>query len=117
VRMHSRLGADFLLRQPGMAAVHPQVRHHHERVDGSGYPRGLAGEAIPFGSRLIAIADSFDAMLSNRPYRQALGLAQARQRLTRGAGSQWDAVMVDLFLCTPLAVRGAHDVELKELYR
>ncbi|TMC66374.1 MAG: HD-GYP domain-containing protein [Chloroflexi bacterium] len=74
------------------------VLHHHERWDGGGYPAGLAGEAIPLGSRVVAVADAFDAMTSNRPYRAALSVAEAVGRLREGSGVQWDPDLVDVFI-------------------
>jgi hypothetical protein len=74
------------------------VRGHHERWDGTGYPDGLRGEAIPFGARLIAVVDSYDAMTSTRPYRAALPHDEAVRRLRAGAGLQWDPRIVDAFL-------------------
>jgi cyclic di-GMP phosphodiesterase len=74
--------------------VLPTIRHHHERYDGTGYPDGLAGERIPLSARLVSIADSWDAMTSNRIYRATLGEVEARRRLEAGAGSQWDAALV-----------------------
>jgi putative two-component system response regulator len=78
--------------------VLPTIRHHHERFDGTGYPDGLAGEAIPLSARLVAIADSWDAMTSNRIYRASLGEVEARRRLVGGAGSQWDGALVHQYL-------------------
>ncbi len=74
------------------------IRHHHERWDGKGYPDGLAGEDIPLGARIIAVADSYDAMTSDRPYRKALPHEVALVELRRGAGSQFDPTVVDAFL-------------------
>lgn len=74
------------------------IRHHHERWDGKGYPDGLAGEAIPIGARIIAVADSYDAMTSDRPYRQALPHEIAIAELARGKGKQYDSRVVDAFL-------------------
>jgi hypothetical protein len=74
------------------------IRHHHERWDGSGYPDGLVGEAIPLGARLIAVADVYDAMTSDRPYRRALSHEVAVSELTRGAGTQFDSRVVEAFL-------------------
>ncbi|AOM84049.1 HD-GYP domain-containing protein [Salisediminibacterium beveridgei] len=74
------------------------VRHHHERFDGNGYPDGLSGSAIPEFGRIIAVADAFDAMTSNRPYRDAMPYAKARDILINGRGTQWDAAYVDQFL-------------------
>jgi putative two-component system response regulator len=78
--------------------VLPTIRHHHERFDGTGYPDGLAGEAIPLPARLVAIADAWDAMTSNRVYRASLGEDEARRRLEAGAGTQWDATLVGRYL-------------------
>lgn len=74
------------------------VRHHHEAYDGTGYPDGLAGEDIPLGARVVAVADAFDAMTSNRPYRNALSVNEAVERLRTGAALQWDPVVVGSFL-------------------
>jgi len=75
----------------------PIVRHHHERVDGHGYPDRLAGSEIPLGARLVAIADAWDAMVSDRPYRAGLSREEAIRRLHEGKGAQWDAMFVDVF--------------------
>jgi HD-GYP domain-containing protein (c-di-GMP phosphodiesterase class II) len=74
------------------------VRHHHERWDGCGYPDGLAGERIPFGARILAVADSFDVMTSNRPYRGAISVDRALAELEKGRGTQFDPAIVDAFL-------------------
>lgn len=73
------------------------IRHHHERFDGSGYPDRLSGDGIPLAARVFAVVDSFDAMTSDRPYRKALSLEEALDRLKRGAGSQFDPGIVDAF--------------------
>jgi putative nucleotidyltransferase with HDIG domain len=78
--------------------VKPLVRHHHERIDGCGYPDGLKGDDIPLGARIIGIADAFEAMTSDRPYRKALSFQDAALELKRCAGSQFDAALVDEFL-------------------
>jgi HD-GYP domain-containing protein (c-di-GMP phosphodiesterase class II) len=70
------------------------VLHHHERVDGTGYPRALAGEEIPLEARILAVADAYEAMTSDRPYRDALPLEAAREELRRGAGRQFDSEVV-----------------------
>jgi putative two-component system response regulator len=80
------------------ADVGPIIRYHHERWDGSGYPDGLIGEAIPLGARIVAIVDAYDAMMTDRPYRRALGLAETLQRLRAGRGREWDPRLLDLFL-------------------
>jgi putative two-component system response regulator len=78
--------------------VLPTIRHHHERFDGGGYPDHLAGDSIPMPARLVAIADAWDAMTSDRVYRQSLGEVEARRRLEAGAGANWDAGLIRLFL-------------------
>ncbi len=76
----------------------PGVLHHHERYDGTGYPHGLKAEAIPLAARIIAVADSYDAMSSDRPYRAALPDSQIEPILRNGAGTQWDPQVVDALL-------------------
>ena len=75
----------------------PIIRHHHERIDGTGYPDGLEGEKIPLTARIVSICDAFDAMISDRPYRRGLTHAAALETLERGAGKQWDAKLVQVF--------------------
>jgi HD-GYP domain-containing protein (c-di-GMP phosphodiesterase class II) len=74
------------------------IRHHHERWDGAGYPDGLAGDAIPLGARIIAVADVYDAMTSDRPYRRALSHEVALSELVRGSGTQFDSRVLEAFL-------------------
>lgn len=74
------------------------IKHHHERWDGRGYPGGLAGERIPFLARVLAVADAFDAMMNNRPYRDAIGRAKAVEELVGCSGRQFDAAVVQAFL-------------------
>ncbi len=78
--------------------VKPLVRHHHERIDGSGYPDGLVGEEIPLGARIIGIADAYEAMTSDRPYRKALSHQAAMEELKRCSGSQFDSELVEAFV-------------------
>ena len=78
--------------------VGPIIRHHHERWDGRGYPAALAGEQIPFLARVISVIDAFDAMTSDRPYRDALSVEEATSRLDAGAGNQWDPDIMQTFL-------------------
>jgi putative two-component system response regulator len=78
--------------------VGPIIRHHHERWDGRGYPAALAGEQIPFLARVISVIDAFDAMTSDRPYRDALSVEEAATRLDAGAGHQWDPDITGTFL-------------------
>jgi HD-GYP domain-containing protein (c-di-GMP phosphodiesterase class II) len=74
------------------------VYSHHERYDGKGYPRGLAGEAIPLGARIFAVADTLDAMTSDRPYRKAMTWETARDEIARNSGTQFDPHVVKVFL-------------------
>jgi len=90
INHHPSIARDILGEVDAMSEIVPCVLHHHERWDGRGYPMGLAGQAIPLLSRVIAVADSFDAMTTDRPYRSALAIDEARRRLHDGAGSQWD---------------------------
>ena len=79
--------------------VLPVVLHHHEQWDGKGYPRGLAGDQIPLLARIVAVADSFDAMGSDRPYRQGMVDEKLDGIMRDGAGKQWDASVVEAFFC------------------
>jgi response regulator RpfG family c-di-GMP phosphodiesterase len=79
-------------------SVQVLVRHHHERYDGAGYPERLAGENIPLGARIIAVADSYDAMTSNRPYRDALSQQVAMEEIRKGMGTQFDPKVAAVFL-------------------
>lgn len=96
--LHTEIGAQIVGRFQQFRAGASIVLHHHERYDGSGYPGRLAGEAIPFGARVVAVADAFDAMTSDRPYRAALTIGEAVDRLRHGAGTQWDPVAAQAFL-------------------
>lgn len=95
---HPVHGAQLLARYRDFTRGAALVRGHHERWDGQGYPDGLAGTAIPFGARIIAVADSFDAMTSDRPYRRGMPLVKAMDILRKGSGVQWDAEVVNVFL-------------------
>ena len=95
---HPARGAELLARFADFANGQKIVRHHHERWDGAGYPDGIQSWDIPFGARVIAVADSYDAMTSDRPYRPALSVAKATLILREGRNTQWDPVIVDAFL-------------------
>ena len=97
VHLHSERGARLLSAVPEMEEVSAAVRHHHENFDGTGYPEGLAGEQIPLASRIIHVADAYDAMTSPRPFRDALDHARAVRALTNGAGTQFDPEVVSAF--------------------
>ncbi|MBN2211490.1 MAG: HD domain-containing protein [Sedimentisphaerales bacterium] len=98
IRRHPRIGADILGGIKQMAAVTPGVLSHHERFDGSGYPQGLSGRNIPLTGRTVQLADSFDAMISNRTYRCALPPDAALCEIRRFAGTQFDPDIADLLL-------------------
>lgn len=98
MKTHPIIGAQILRGISFLGPIVPYVRHHHERFDGSGYPDRLAGEAIPIGGRLIAVADTFDAMTSTRPYRQALTPDVALGELRTASGSQLDPAVVEAFV-------------------
>jgi HD-GYP domain-containing protein (c-di-GMP phosphodiesterase class II) len=98
MKLHVLRGAGILQEIADLTAMIPIIRHHHERWDGRGYPDGLAGEAIPRGARIVAVADAFDAMTSDRPYRPAMSPEAAFAELQRQAGSQFDPQCVDAFL-------------------
>jgi len=95
---HSAAGAELVSRVEGLDMIVPWIRHAHERFDGSGYPDGLAGEAIPQASRIMLVADAFDAITSARPYSDALPLADACEELRRHAGGQFDPTCVAALL-------------------
>ncbi|MCL4394202.1 MAG: HD-GYP domain-containing protein [Chloroflexi bacterium] len=95
---HAEVGSMLLSKFPLFDKGAVLVRHHHERYDGAGYPDGLAGQAIPIGSRIISVADSYQAMTEERPYRHALSRDDAVAALIAGSGSQFDPVVVDAFL-------------------
>jgi diguanylate cyclase (GGDEF)-like protein/putative nucleotidyltransferase with HDIG domain len=91
IQQHTVVGAEMLARIDGLDEIVPWVLHSHEHFDGSGYPDGLVGEAIPAASRILLTADAFDAMTADRPYRRALAVAEALAELRRHAGTQFDA--------------------------
>jgi hypothetical protein len=96
--LHTEIGARILSQFHLFRSGADIVLHHHEAFDGSGYPGRLAGSAIPMGARVVAVADAFDAMTSDRPYRAALSVAEAIDRLRSGAAHQWDPVVVDALI-------------------
>ena len=87
-----------LAGEPFFDALCPGIRHHHERIDGAGYPDGIRGSEIPLMARILLIADSFDAMTTNRPYRKSLGVQIAYQELKKFSGRQFDPQLVKIFL-------------------
>jgi diguanylate cyclase (GGDEF)-like protein/putative nucleotidyltransferase with HDIG domain len=98
IKGHSVAGAELVSRIEGLDMIVPWIRHSHESFDGSGYPDGLREEAIPQASRIMLVADAFDAITSTRPYRDGLSVAHACEELRRNAGSQFDPACVDALL-------------------
>jgi putative nucleotidyltransferase with HDIG domain len=98
VRQHPVLGAKVIEDIPGLERVGEYIRHHHERWDGTGYPDALRGNAIPLGSRIIAVVDAFDAMLSRRPYRRPRTLFEGIEEIRRQAAKHFDPAVVAAFL-------------------
>jgi len=98
MRTHPRKGAELISKYKDFSRGAEMILHHHERWDGQGYPSGLKEHEIPFGARVIAVADGFDAMTSDRPYRKALSAHQAIQVLLEGRGKQWDPNVVNAFV-------------------
>jgi two-component system cell cycle response regulator len=125
LRRHPIIGADVVSRVPALRVLAPMIRSHHERWDGTGYPDGLAGENIPFGARIVAVADTYRALTFDRPYHKARSADKALAELRRCGGTQFDARVVealaaaavppitlaesasDQFGCVTLPVRGA----------
>jgi len=98
IEQHADLGARILSDNPALMPLVPLVRHHHERYDGDGYPSGLRGEEIPLGAAIICVADTFDTMTTDRLYRRAPGLEEARREIVRCGGQQFDPRVVTAFL-------------------
>lgn len=97
MRNHPEIGARILSPLSSLQKVGLYVKHHHEHYDGNGYPDGLEGDDIPFPSRIIHLADAFDAMTTDRPYREALTRKEAFQRIVENRGKQFDPRIVDYF--------------------
>ena len=94
---HSVIGERILAKVDDYAEIAKIVRHHHERIDGQGYPDGLFGDDIPLLSRIIAVADAYNAMTSDRPYRDAMPSQVARMRLAQAVESQFDTTVTAAF--------------------
>lgn len=98
MRDHAALGGHMIACGESTAALAPLVRAHHERLDGTGYPDALEGRNIPAESRVIAVADTFDALTAGRPYRPSVSLGNALSILAEGAGRQWDPAIVAVLI-------------------
>jgi putative nucleotidyltransferase with HDIG domain len=110
MRRHCDIGYAVLERIPFLKEAAEIVLSHQECYDGSGYPRGLKGEQIPIGARIFAVADTLDAMISDRPYRKALPISAAREEIQRFSGKQFDPRVVEVFMAQPEKLwRELHD--------
>jgi putative nucleotidyltransferase with HDIG domain len=98
IKQHPIKGAMILSAVSMFQDIVPIVRHHHEHIDGNGYPDGIKGDQIELNARIIAVADAFDAMINDRHYRRHLSLEKTREQLTNGAGKQFDADVVAALL-------------------
>ena len=94
---HCEIGETILRKVDDSSEIAKIVRHHHERVDGNGYPDGLVGDEIPLLARILAVADAYDAMTSDRPYRDAMPSRVARHRLAQAVETQFDTSVVVAF--------------------
>lgn len=115
---HVTIGADLLRRYPNFSRGREIVLHHHETWNGEGYPSRLKGLNIPLGARVIAVADAFDALTTDRPYRRAFTVEQALTVLQQGRGTQWDPDIIDTFLATrsspvPASAHPSHSVPVQ----
>lgn len=98
IKQHPVIGANILMNIRDLGTVTEYVRYHHEKFNGTGYPYGLKGEEIPLEARIITLADSFDAMTSNRSYRKAMTLEEAVEEVKRSSGTHFDPMIVEAFL-------------------
>jgi polar amino acid transport system substrate-binding protein len=101
MELHPIKSAELVAQISDLQNLVPAVRHHHERWDGAGYPDQLVGENIPLGARIITIADTIDAMVTDRPYRKALGEAEVREELAKHSGTQFDPSICEMLLASP----------------
>ena len=97
IEQHPVKGAEIVRDIDFLGAAREVIRHHHERWDGTGYPDQLAGEAIPISARIFAVADTLDALTTNRPYRRASTIAQARAIILQGVGTHFDPRVIEAF--------------------
>lgn len=100
MKQHPVIGERIVARIPGLETVAEAIRHEHERWDGGGYPDGLKGDMIPLASRIVLVCDAYHAMTSDRPYRAAMPIDEARAELVRHAGTQFDPVIVGALLAS-----------------
>jgi len=98
MKKHADSGYRLALSTSEFASIAEAILYHHEHWDGNGYPQGLSGHDIPLSSRIIAIADAYDVMVHNRPYKKAMSKKYALDELIRCSGTQFDPDLVDVFL-------------------
>jgi putative nucleotidyltransferase with HDIG domain len=98
IKSHPTLGVGILGNVEFLQNVVPIIKHHHERYDGKGYPDKLMGENIPYFARIVSIADTYDAMTTNRPYRKALTVEESLREIDRCKGTQFDPELAELFI-------------------
>jgi response regulator RpfG family c-di-GMP phosphodiesterase len=115
MRRHPLIGERILLAAPALRPVATLVRSSHERWDGSGYPDGLQGDEIPLGARVVAICDAFDAMTTERSYREPIGASEAIVELRRCAGTQFDPMVVEAF-CRVIARERSDPDEIPHMH-
>jgi HD-GYP domain-containing protein (c-di-GMP phosphodiesterase class II) len=123
MRAHPAAGAEIVKKVRALRRAAEIVRSHHERPDGLGYPFGLQSDDVPFGARVLNVADAFDAMTSDRPYRRALSVEAALEELQVGAGTQFDRQVVDCLVrlvrsgaMPVLASPSSEDLQLLQLH-
>ena len=98
IKSHPDLGVRILANVDFLSKIIPGIKHHHERYDGHGYPTGLKGEEIPLSARIICVADTYDAMTSDRPYRKAMDTRTGLEEISRCRNSQFDPSLADAFV-------------------
>jgi|SRR5712691_11683280 len=113
MKTHTTIGAEMLSgsQVPLLILAREIALTHHEQWDGRGYPRGLREQAIPLPGRIVAVADAYDAMTNDRPYRKARPVPEALETLRRGAGGQWDKSVVEVFEGRPQSGKSVHPID------
>jgi len=116
VKKHPLKGANILSKFKPLKPIVPIILYHHENYDGSGYPKGLKGEEIPLAARILAVAGSFEAMITEKPYRRALSISAAIKEVKKNSGMQFDPGIVEVF-CEVVQRRDVRRLLEKELGR
>ncbi|MEW6663100.1 MAG: HD domain-containing phosphohydrolase [Bacillota bacterium] len=117
LKMHPLWGIDIIRPAASLREAMPIIKYHHENYDGTGYPEGLSGRDIPFGARILRIADSFDAMTTKRPYRRGISLPEAVQELSNASGSFYDPELVKEFVSCLEELKESREIKSKQLSR